>query len=382
MTSIVDVEVSASPHRTLNTIRGVLSEDDFLDASEEEILEGLKDAGVVAVKRIMFRKDGEETPSKHVILTFERHTLPETVKAVPSAASVPMSPTRNGASAANALGMGHAVAEGKKLVQNVEARNMLLTSARQRPAVAKENITYLEAKKKLSFLSKGGYAEVVRRGPAPHLETRATQVSPEILAADLRAPSLRQEQHAAPLGKGSNPVYQGVEPGDGFTMEKPRRRTKASVGTAKSSSVVYVPRQLYDRALFVSRLPPDTTVKDIEALIEPFLGGAHPTGSKECPKKLAHRPPIPVSNHDPGRKDSRVNSLSRSAPEGHKVNGQVDMLEQLQTLRRTLTFQALVLTCPKRQSLLWHLTSPVIRLNSPAQRFQLVNNSSQGLQKA
>ncbi|KAM7312232.1 hypothetical protein ISCGN_009137 [Ixodes scapularis] len=81
MTSIVDVEVSASLHRTLNTIRGVLSEDDFLDASEEEILEGLKDAGVVAVKRIMFRKDGKETPSKHVILTFERHTLPETVKA-------------------------------------------------------------------------------------------------------------------------------------------------------------------------------------------------------------------------------------------------------------------------------------------------------------
>ncbi|KAM7288745.1 mitotic spindle assembly checkpoint protein MAD1 [Ixodes scapularis] len=65
MTSIVDVEVSASPHRTLNTIRGVLSEEDFLDASEEEILEGLKDAGVVAVKRIMFRKDGKETPSKH-----------------------------------------------------------------------------------------------------------------------------------------------------------------------------------------------------------------------------------------------------------------------------------------------------------------------------
>ncbi|KAG0419127.1 hypothetical protein HPB47_004345 [Ixodes persulcatus] len=132
MTSIVDAEVSASPHRTLNTICGVLSEDDFLDASEKEILEGLKDGGVVAVKRIMLRKDGKETPSKH----------------------------------------------------------------------AKENITYLEAKKRLSFLSKGGYAEVVRRGPAPRLETRATQVSPENLAADLRAPFPQQEQHAVPLGKG------------------------------------------------------------------------------------------------------------------------------------------------------------------------------------
>ncbi|KAM7311209.1 histone H3-like [Ixodes scapularis] len=40
---------------------------------------------------------------------------------------------------------------------------------------AKENITYPEAKKRLSFLSKGGYAEVVRRGPAPRSESRATQ---------------------------------------------------------------------------------------------------------------------------------------------------------------------------------------------------------------
>ncbi|KAG0418288.1 hypothetical protein HPB47_004979 [Ixodes persulcatus] len=58
------------------------------------------------------------------------------------------------------------------------------------------------------------------------------------------------------------------------------------------------------------------------------------------------------------------------------------MLEQLQTLRRTLTFQALFLTCPKRQSMFWHLISPVRCLNSPAQRFQLRNNSIQGLQKA
>ncbi|KAM7312151.1 dehydrogenase/reductase SDR family member 7-like [Ixodes scapularis] len=58
-------------------------------------------------------------------------------------------------------------------------------------------------RRKLSFLSKGGYAEVVRRGPALRLDTRATQVSPEISAADLRAPSPQQEQHAAPLGKGA-----------------------------------------------------------------------------------------------------------------------------------------------------------------------------------
>ncbi|KAG0435956.1 hypothetical protein HPB47_018230, partial [Ixodes persulcatus] len=45
---IVDVQVTAAPHRTLNTIRGVPSEDDLLHSSEEEILEGLRPSGVVA----------------------------------------------------------------------------------------------------------------------------------------------------------------------------------------------------------------------------------------------------------------------------------------------------------------------------------------------
>ncbi|KAG0418402.1 hypothetical protein HPB47_004867 [Ixodes persulcatus] len=42
MTTIFDIQVSAAPHRTLNTERGVLSETQVLDSSEEEILEGLR----------------------------------------------------------------------------------------------------------------------------------------------------------------------------------------------------------------------------------------------------------------------------------------------------------------------------------------------------
>ncbi|KAM7290330.1 histone H3-like centromeric protein A [Ixodes scapularis] len=45
---------------------------------------------------------------------------------------------------------------------------------------------------------KGSFAEVVRRGPAPRSESRATQVSPEILAAGFRAPAPRQGQQLLP----------------------------------------------------------------------------------------------------------------------------------------------------------------------------------------
>ncbi|KAG0435522.1 hypothetical protein HPB47_018439 [Ixodes persulcatus] len=49
LNTILDVKVSVSPHRTLNTIRGVLSEDDFLHTSEEELLEGLQESRATQV---------------------------------------------------------------------------------------------------------------------------------------------------------------------------------------------------------------------------------------------------------------------------------------------------------------------------------------------
>ncbi|KAM7300846.1 hypothetical protein ISCGN_016431 [Ixodes scapularis] len=55
------------PSPGLNTIRGVLSEDDFLHTSEEELLEGLQGVGVVAVKRIIFRKNGGTCKSRCLV---------------------------------------------------------------------------------------------------------------------------------------------------------------------------------------------------------------------------------------------------------------------------------------------------------------------------
>lgn len=71
--------MSVTPHRSLNSTRGVTRSDDLLDSSENEILDGLKAQGVAALEHITMHRDGIKEPSKHLILTFDRHTLPTSV---------------------------------------------------------------------------------------------------------------------------------------------------------------------------------------------------------------------------------------------------------------------------------------------------------------
>jgi hypothetical protein len=68
--------VSVSPHGALNFSRGVISEPDLLYTPESEILENLSKQNVSAVRRITVRRDGEVTPTKHLILTFNTPSLP------------------------------------------------------------------------------------------------------------------------------------------------------------------------------------------------------------------------------------------------------------------------------------------------------------------
>ncbi|GFU20632.1 putative RNA-directed DNA polymerase from transposon BS [Trichonephila clavipes] len=73
--------VNVSPHKTLNSCRGVISEPDLLSSPESEILEGFSDQGVIQVRRITIKKDSNIIPTKHLILTFNSPKLPTTVKA-------------------------------------------------------------------------------------------------------------------------------------------------------------------------------------------------------------------------------------------------------------------------------------------------------------
>ncbi|GBO43013.1 hypothetical protein AVEN_37559-1 [Araneus ventricosus] len=79
--TFLDLPVTITPHKTLNFCRGVVSDDELLFSSDEEILEGLSSQGVVNVRRILTRKGTATIPTKHVILTFSSTVLPSSIKA-------------------------------------------------------------------------------------------------------------------------------------------------------------------------------------------------------------------------------------------------------------------------------------------------------------
>ncbi|GFU24087.1 uncharacterized protein TNCV_2006831 [Trichonephila clavipes] len=79
--SFLDSSGTISPHKTLNSCRGVISESDLLTTTDAEILDGFSDQDVIQVRRITIKKEASFIPTKHLILTFNRPKLPTTIKA-------------------------------------------------------------------------------------------------------------------------------------------------------------------------------------------------------------------------------------------------------------------------------------------------------------
>ncbi|GBO43202.1 hypothetical protein AVEN_141923-1 [Araneus ventricosus] len=79
--SLSTIPVTVKPHATLNSSKGVISCGELLNESEEKITEELKSQGVIHVRRITIRRDGQLLNTKHLILTFDSNKLPEHIKA-------------------------------------------------------------------------------------------------------------------------------------------------------------------------------------------------------------------------------------------------------------------------------------------------------------
>ena len=65
----IDRPVRVSIHKTLNSSRGVIRCRDLADMTEVEILDELKDQGVVGVNRVTLKKEGKVIPTNTLFLT-------------------------------------------------------------------------------------------------------------------------------------------------------------------------------------------------------------------------------------------------------------------------------------------------------------------------
>lgn len=80
LASFGSFQVTVTPHRSMNTVRGVVSDDDLINLPDSELLDGWKEQNVVNVQRIKIRRDNIEKATKHIIVTFGSSELPETIE--------------------------------------------------------------------------------------------------------------------------------------------------------------------------------------------------------------------------------------------------------------------------------------------------------------
>jgi hypothetical protein len=77
----IDVPITVTPHRSLNVSRGLIRCRDFRDCGDDEILDALRSQGVIAVKHIANKKNGNVEPTNAVILSFNTPIAPSYIKA-------------------------------------------------------------------------------------------------------------------------------------------------------------------------------------------------------------------------------------------------------------------------------------------------------------
>ncbi|KAM7289879.1 hypothetical protein ISCGN_030007 [Ixodes scapularis] len=206
-----------SPYHT--SCQGVISEEDLLESSEDEILEGLSGQGVVAVRRISIRRDGQDRPSIHLVLTFASTVLPESIKAGYLHCKVrPYIPNPRRCFKCQRFGHSSISCRGKTtcakcggtdhpadtcegtLLKCINCSGSHPTYSRACPKFQeekkilalkiKENLTYPEARKRFSFLQGGTYAEAAARGAAPPLKASVgTQYSPRDFGCSTSPPT-------------------------------------------------------------------------------------------------------------------------------------------------------------------------------------------------
>jgi hypothetical protein len=79
-TSFLHTPIKITPHRSLNSSKGVIRCRELRDCSEEEILDGLKEQNVIAIHKVTITKNEIKTPTNTIFLTFNHPKPPATIQ--------------------------------------------------------------------------------------------------------------------------------------------------------------------------------------------------------------------------------------------------------------------------------------------------------------
>ena len=125
--SFHNLKKQVSLHASLNTCKGVVRCPDLKGVSEEELLEEMREQGVIHVRRIKVRRDDALKDTNTFVFTFKTSVLPKLLKVAFLRVSVdPYKPNPLRCYAIKYLGIMRINAIGKRYVPTVVSLNILL----------------------------------------------------------------------------------------------------------------------------------------------------------------------------------------------------------------------------------------------------------------
>lgn len=295
-----DVEVTVTPHRSMNTSRGVVSDEDLLNLSEEELLEGWQEQDVIKVQRITIKRDDKEIRTKHLILTFATSVLPESIETGYTKTRVrPYIPNPRRCFKCQRFGHGSQSCRGRLTCAKCSKQEHSSDNCTSPPHCAncdgehasysrscptwkkekdiitlkvKENISFQEARKRVSFIHTAGYADAARKGATPHQTPASGRPTKSVAVAVPPAPPAATASAASPFLK-ETPSPSGLMTSKVSSLQA-RPTTKMQRSNERKSSVSQDPMdttssQPAQPAPQERREPRDRFKKDIPRITGP-----------------------------------------------------------------------------------------------------------------
>ena len=78
---IMGIPVKVSPHKSLNTSKGIVRSPGLTGISNEDLVQELHNQGVIEAKRFLVKREGNLIPTNTILLTFAGSNLPSDIKA-------------------------------------------------------------------------------------------------------------------------------------------------------------------------------------------------------------------------------------------------------------------------------------------------------------